>query len=146
MDWTVYFSSLCRLVASKSKDPSTKVGCIIVDPETHTIKATGYNGFIRGANDEREDWFQRPKKYLVTIHAEQNAICSAAMNGQSLRGCTAYITHHPCSTCTLLLIQAGIKTIVVLEKPSQELKERWKESFEVTREILEESDCDFVIL
>ena len=46
------------------------------------------------------------------VHAEQNAICQAAKLGISLEGATLYCTHQPCTICTRLIINSGIKRVV----------------------------------
>jgi dCMP deaminase len=109
--WPDYFLKLAGTVAERSKDPSTKVGCIVVGPDKE-IRSTGYNGLPRRVRD-LEERMQRPAKYLWTSHAEENAVAQAAYVGVSLKGCTAYVTHHPCSRCARSLIQAGIARIVV---------------------------------
>jgi dCMP deaminase len=45
MTWDEYFCRMLKLVAFKSKDPSTKVGAIIVGPDKE-IRSTGYNGLL----------------------------------------------------------------------------------------------------
>lgn len=109
--WRKYFMGFARHAATKSKDPTTKVGCVVVGPDGE-IRSTGYNGIPRGVED-RPERMERPAKYLWTSHAEENAVAHAARVGVSLKGCTAYVTHHPCSRCARMLIQAGITTLVV---------------------------------
>lgn len=138
MNWDDYFGKMANLVASKSKDRSTKVGCVIVGPGNE-VRSTGFNGFARGANDEREDWHQRPKKYKVVCHAEKNAICQAAKTGTPLNKCTAYISRHPCSQCLVGLIQAGIKEVKYIGNEEMENNEVWKEDFLIAEEIASET-------
>jgi len=141
-----YYRNLCITVASKSKDRSTKVGCVIIGPKGE-VRSTGYNGFVRGANDEREDWHQRPKKYQVTVHSEANAVSQAARVGTSLAGCTAYISLPPCSNCAALLVQAGITKIKVIEVPEEWNRlDAWKKEFSVAEEILKEAKVPLEIL
>ena len=109
--WTDYFMEMAELVSSKSKDPSTKVGCVVVTSDK-VVAATGYNGLPRGVED-RPERMERPAKYLWTSHAEENAVAQAARIGASLRGGTAFVTHHPCSRCARSLIQAGIVSVLV---------------------------------
>ena len=143
MKWDKYFADMCKLVASKSKDRSTKVGCIIVGLDNE-IRATGYNGFIRGANDNREDWHQRPLKYSVTAHAEANAVCASARIGVPLKGCTAYVSLPPCANCAVLLAQAGIKEVKVLRYPDNwNTLDTWKEQFKIAEEIFKEGKIHF---
>jgi dCMP deaminase len=109
--WKDYFMSMAELVASKSKDPSTKVGCVVVT-EDKVVAATGYNGLPRGVMDKSER-MERPAKYLWTSHAEENAVAQAARVGAKLKGGTAFVTHHPCSRCARSLIQAGVTSVVI---------------------------------
>jgi len=136
MDWDTYLTEMCRLVAKKSKDESTKVGCVIVGPN-HEIRSTGYNGFVRGADDEKKEWRARPKKYKVTAHAELNAVANAARIGTPLNGCTAYVSLPPCSGCAIALAQSGIKEVRVLDYPEDwSSLTIWREEFEIAEEIL----------
>ena len=45
------------------------------------------------------------------IHAEQNAIIQAAYHGVSVKGATLYCTNQPCSICSKMIINAGIRKI-----------------------------------
>jgi dCMP deaminase len=130
-DWDTYFIEMAILASTKSKDDSTKVGCVIVS-EDHSVLATGYNGFPRGVQeteevylDEKnpelssvrlisERWHKRPQKYEWVEHAERNAIYNAAREGMALKGSTAYLNWEPapCAECARALIQAGIVQIV----------------------------------
>ena len=110
--WDEYFQMLAETIALRSKDPHTRVGCVIVHPETKIIKATGYNGMIPGIVETNELW-SRPLKYDYVCHAEQNAVSFAARYGISLNDCTAYITHFPCLSCFKILVQAGITHIII---------------------------------
>jgi dCMP deaminase len=109
--WNDYFMDMATLVAQRSKDPSTKVGCVVVS-EDRIVVSTGYNGLPRGVNDKSER-MERPAKYLWTSHAEENAVAQAARVGAKLKGGTAFVTHHPCSRCARSLIQAGVTTVVI---------------------------------
>lgn len=131
--WDQWFFELADTTARKSKDRSTRVGCVIVGPK-HEVRALGYNGFVRGADDSNEDWHSRPKKYYVTVHSELNAVCNAARTGMSLEGCTAYVTFPPCSQCVLALVQAGIQTIKYYEADMQS-DSKWAQEYVVSAEI-----------
>jgi dCMP deaminase len=110
MSWDRRFLALAAHISAWSKDPSTKVGCVVVGPDREIV-TTGYNGFPRGVTDDPARMV-RPAKYLWTSHAEENAVAHAARIGVSLKGCTAYVTHCPCSRCARGLIQAGIQRVV----------------------------------
>lgn len=143
MDWDEYFIKIMRVVKSKSKDRSTKVGAVIVNKE-NIIISTGYNGFPIGANDNIEERHERPTKYLITEHAERNAIYSAAKEGRSLKNSIIYIDYYPCTDCARAIIQSGIKEIVLDGKDWEEKvkywDERWKENMNFSKEILKECD------
>tara|TARA_R110000787_G_scaffold186397_1_gene297914 strand:- start:2897 stop:3064 length:168 start_codon:yes stop_codon:yes gene_type:complete len=42
--WDQRFMELAAFIAQWSKDPSTKVGAVIVDPRNKRIVSTGFNG------------------------------------------------------------------------------------------------------
>lgn len=107
--WTKYFQAMAEHAASRSKDPSTQVGAVVVDRD-RAIVSTGYNGFPQGIK-ETEDRWQRPIKYDLVIHAECNAVARAAKRGVSLDGCTMYVTHFPCLNCAKTIIAAGIREL-----------------------------------
>ena len=110
-DWDKRFLELAFLIADWSKDPSTKVGCIIVG-EDREIRSTGFNGFPRGIEDSDERYTNRDLKYPLICHAEENAIMHAARIGVSLKNCRAYVTWPPCTRCTRSLIQAGVEEVI----------------------------------
>jgi dCMP deaminase len=112
--WTEYYIGLLPAIASKSKDPSTKVGCVIVGPNNNVI-STGFNGFPKRVQDNPVEFahrYERPAKYTFTVHAEVNAVANAAAHGIATQGATAYISWPPCAECAKVLIQAGIARIV----------------------------------
>ena len=112
---------LAKLVASWSKDDSTKVGAVIVD-EQRRIVSTGYNGPPQGVKDEYAD---RTQKLRRTLHAETNALAFAQRN---VRGCTIYITHPPCAQCAAQIIQHGIRK-VVFDLPTYNFLTRWGDDY-----------------
>jgi dCMP deaminase len=132
MNWDEYFFSMLEMIASKSKDPTTKVGCIVVGPNNE-IRTTGFNSFPRGLNDDVPERLERPEKYKWIEHAERNAIYNAARMGTGLDGCIIYITALPCVDCCRAIIQSGIKEIVIDTRGKTMSTmitewERWKES------------------
>ena len=133
--WDIRFLEMAKLVASWSKDPSTKVGTIAV--RNRTVIAQGYNGFPRGIDDnDRLD--NRTVKYMYIVHSEMNAIYNAAENGVSLKGSTIYTVGLPvCHDCAKGLIQVGIKRVVT---PEIETPERWLKSLSLTEEMFKEAD------
>lgn len=133
-DWDERFLGLALHIAQWSKDPSTKCGCVIVRPDK-TIASFGYNGFPRNVRDTEERYADRSIKYAMVVHAEANAIINA---GEPLNGYTVYTTFHPCSSCAGMLIQSAIGSIVC-PTPTSDQIERWGESFEYARSMLDEA-------
>ena len=125
---------MARMVSGWSKDPSTKVGAVIIRPDD-TIASVGYNGFPRGIADGDDRLNDRETKYALTIHAEVNAILNAH---ERLDGCTMIVTHPPCVSCACVAIQAGIKTIKY-KKPDLDLLSRWGASIDRALGILAEA-------
>lgn len=125
-NWDEYFMQLAALVATRSKDRSVQVGCVIAGPDNE-IRSTGYNGFPRGIDDTIEARYERPEKYLWTEHAERNAIYNAARMGTALKGCRAYLPWFPCMDCARALVQAGVVELVSYEPDLQD--KRWGEHF-----------------
>ena len=134
--WDLRFIGLAQHISTWSKDPSTKVGCVVVG-EDREIRSTGFNGFPRGINDDEERLTDREKKYPLICHAEENAIMHAARIGVSLKDSTAYVAWPPCSRCARSLIQAGIREIVYPE--TGKIPERWIEDFTISDSMLNEA-------
>lgn len=105
--WHKRFFDLAQLIASWSKDPSTKVGAVIVD-ELRRVVGHGYNGFPRGVDDGEEIYANRALKLEMVVHAEVNAILNAS---KDVRGAYLYCTFFPCPQCAAKIIQAGIAKV-----------------------------------
>ena len=135
-NWDKRFLKLAKHISEWSKDPSTKVGCVVVGPDRE-LRSTGFNGLPRGIGDNEERLNNREIKYPLICHAEENAIMHAARIGISLKGCTAYVTWPPCTRCARSLIQAGVSTIVYPE--SIEIPERWMDDFNLSLNMLKEA-------
>lgn len=135
-NWDARFLNLALHIASWSKDPSTKVGCVVVGPDRE-IRSTGFNGFPRGIEDTLDRLHDREKKYPLVCHAEENAIMHAARIGVALKDCTAYVTWPPCTRCARSLIQAGVRRIIY--PAGLEIPERWREDFNISSDMLREA-------
>jgi dCMP deaminase len=135
-EWDRYFMGLAQHVCSKSKDPSTKVGAVVVRPDL-TVAAMGYNGFPRGVLDLPERYTDRPTKYSMVVHAEANAIVSAKSD---LTNCKIYCTMFPCQECAKLIIQAGITEVI--GPPAMDCQ-RWEESMKVSTTMFREAGVRF---
>lgn len=125
--------------ARRSKDPSTRVGAAIFRPDG-TLASKGYNGFPRGVGDDPARLADRPTRYLMTVHAEANAIVTAR---EPLHGHTIFSTFFPCAACAGLIIQSGISCVVAPE-PAKELRERWAASIEAAETMFREAGVQTV--
>lgn len=114
----IFWLRMAAEYATESKDPSTKVGCVIVRPD-RTPCSWGTNGFPSGVADTPERLNDRPTKYELTVHAELNAIIFAP---ERVVGYTLYSTFAPCIRCAVAVIQAKIARVVFPQSDS----DRWK--------------------
>lgn len=110
-EWDEYFMKIAETVALKSKDPSSKMGCVIVDKDKRVV-SLGYNGMVQGANEELMTLSERPMKYYFAIHSEMNAVIFAK---RDLTGCTVYNRVATCENCLKYCLQAGISRFVYKE-------------------------------
>lgn len=114
---------IAKLTSERSTCIRRKVGAVIVQ-DKHIV-ATGYNGAPRGIVHcaDRGGCFRQEMgipsgerhELCRALHAEQNAIIQAAVFGHSIEGATIYITHSPCVICAKMIINAGIRKILVAE-------------------------------
>lgn len=131
--WDGRFLSLAQNVSTWSKDPSTKVGAVIVDNKRRVV-SVGYNGFAANVNDNEERYNDRSVKYEMIIHGEINAILFA---NRDLSDCTLYTyPFMPCSRCAAIVIQSGIKRVVAPYSDDS----RWKTSFELSQKMFQEAN------
>ena len=137
--WIKRYMQLAEMVSTWSKDPSTKVGAVIVG-DNGQIVSQGYNGFPRKVEDLEERYNDRSTKYKFVVHAEMNAILNALYNGASVKGCSLYVHALPvCNECAKAIIQSGIKEVYM----DTAINERWEDSWKVTRQMFEESGIEY---
>ena len=129
--WDEYFMEMAEVVRKRSTCLRRGVGAVIV--LDNRIMATGYNGVpvgiehcdVRGCLREELNVPSGERHELCRgLHAEQNAIIQAAYLGQSIAGGTLYCTTQPCVICAKMLINAGIKRIVIREAYPDELSDQ----------------------
>ena len=115
---------ICDTVAKRATCGRGRSGCVIA--KDNRILVTGYVGSPAGL-PHCDDVGHQLKQMIHedgsvtqhcvrTVHAEQNAICQAAKNGISIEGATLYCRMTPCRTCTMLIINCGIKRVVCQRK------------------------------
>lgn len=109
--WDYRWLSIAKEVAGWSKDPSTKVGAVVVNREGFMV-ATGYNGFPAGHTDDPELYTNREYKYANIIHAEANAL--RQLRVIPLEGFTLYTSFPCCPDCVLLASRHGVSRLVCL--------------------------------
>jgi dCMP deaminase len=140
-DWDSRFMEMAALVASFSKDPSTKCGAVIVRPDK-TIASMGFNGFPRGCDDDPEIYADRELKYSRVVHAEVNAVLHCR-DPFPLDGYTMYTypgnMSPTCDRCATVVIQSGIRHIVHQFVDGSTFAERWKVPCENALRMYEEA-------
>ena len=118
-DWDTYFMQIAHLVSQRSTCLRRKVGAVIV--KDRRILSTGYNGAPQGLPHCKDTGCLREKLKVPSgqrhelcrgLHAEQNAIIQAALHGVNIKDSIIYITESPCSICSKMIINAGIKEVV----------------------------------
>ncbi len=120
--WDDYFMEIAEVVKSRSTCLRRKVGAVII--KDNRILSTGYNGAPKGIQHcgaagclrERLNVPSGQRHELCRgLHAEQNAVIQAAVFGVAVEGGTLYTTLSPCILCTKMIINAGIRRIVLRE-------------------------------
>ena len=127
-NWDKRFLDLAEHISTWSKDTSSKVGAVIV--LNKRVISTGYNGFPQGYDDDDPKNHERPLKYDLVNHAEENAIINAARMGHATEGATMYLNWFPCASCAGDVVNAGISRLVCATDFDFE-HERWGNDFKI---------------
>ena len=118
--WDEYFMEMAHLVTKRSTCLRRQVGAVLIKEKK--ILATGYNGAPSGLEHCLDIGCLREKLGIPSgerhelcraLHAEQNAIIQAAEHGTPLRDSILYLTNQPCIICAKMIINAGIKEVVI---------------------------------
>lgn len=136
--WSERFMALAEHVATWSKDPSTQVGCVIVDKQNRVV-SLGFNGFPRGVKDDALRYKDRETKLLFVAHAERNALDNAPL---SVEGCTLYSPLMPCNECAKSIIQKGIKKVISYAPPEDKTHFHW----DVTKKMFQEAGVQLYLI
>jgi dCMP deaminase len=111
---------IAELVSKRSTCLRRNVGAVLVKEKR--ILATGYNGAPSGIMHCNERGCIREKLKIPSgerhelcngLHGEQNAFLQAALHGTSLKDSVLYSTTQPCIICAKMIINAGIKEVVI---------------------------------
>lgn len=141
ISWDEYFMNIAEDVSLRSTC-RRKVGAVItVD---NKIKTTGYNGSPKGLKhcSEMGGCMRQlnnipsgtQQEFCRAVHAEQNVIIQASVDGVKIQGGTLYVNTYPCSICARMIINAEIKRIVYASDYSDNL----------AKELLDESGIEIV--
>lgn len=118
--WDEYFLEISKLVSKRSTCLRRKVGALIVRDKR--LLATGYNGAPRGLAHCSQTGCLRERLKIPSgerhelcrgLHAEQNALLQASLHGISLKDSLLYCTTQPCLICAKMLINAGVKEVII---------------------------------
>ena len=136
--WDARFMRLAKEISTWSKDPSSKIGAVIVNDDRR-ILSTGYNGFPRGIEDTEERLNNKEEKYPRIVHGELNALLGALYNGVSVKDATLYVYGLPvCADCTKSVIQSGISRVVI--NMSALDNEKWRKQWnEISKPMFQEA-------
>ena len=122
LSWDEYFMLQALAAGLRSKDPNTKVGCVVVDEDNRQI-SMGYNGFVAGIDESQLPWGNNTtvplehQKYGYVIHAESNALLHAT---RELKNARIYVGLFPCNECAKLIASKKIKEVVYLSDKHRE--------------------------
>lgn len=120
--WQKYFIEMAYLVSARSTCLRRKVGAVVV--RNNQVLSTGYNGAPKGVPHCSVTGCIREQLNVPSgerhelcrgVHAEQNAIIQAAVNGTSIQHGELYCTTQPCVICAKMIINSEIKRIFVAE-------------------------------
>jgi len=145
--WDEYFMAIAEQVARRSTCLRRHVGAVLV--VDRRILATGYNGAPSGVPHCAESGCLREQMAVPSgqrhelcrgLHAEQNAIIQAAKHGVRIAGAMLYTTHHPCSMCAKVTINAGIERILCREDYPDDLGKSLLKMGGVRLEVFKEAD------
>ncbi len=130
--WDEYFLELACLVSKRATCLRRSVGAVLVKEKN--ILATGYNGAPSGIKHCFDIGCLREKLKILSgqrhelchgLHAEQNVILQAALHGVSTKDSQLYVTNQPCLICAKMLINAGVKEIIISDGYPDELAEKF---------------------
>lgn len=142
-EWDRHFLELARMHAQRSKDPSTKVGAVLVN-DNKIVVGMGYNGFPRGVDDDPARYADRPTKLKFVVHAEVNAVINA---GKEAKGATLYVwpsfaLPNMCNECCKVVIQAGVKEVISYTNTGRE-SSTWKDSIAIAKIMCDEAGVKY---
>lgn len=141
-----YFMNVALHLKSLSSCSRRQVGCVIVLDSSIMIYGVNKNAYgnckIQGCLKDKHNI--KPGSGHDTcraVHAEQTAICNAAMEGISIKDSTLYVTNKPCSICAKLIVASKVSKVVYLyDYPDEITDDIFKQS---NIEIIKLKESDF---
>ena len=124
-----FYMRLALVVESGAKCLGSRVGAVIV--RDNRVLCSGYNGTPAGYPNctetergcrrcairrEQPDVAGKLYDICLCVHAEQNAMLTAARFGTSLDGAFLYTTVQPCFNCLKELMQVRLRGVVFLRE------------------------------
>lgn len=107
-----YFLRIVEVIGSRGTCDRGRSGCIIVKDKN--IISTGYVGAPSGFEHCDDKGHMIVDNHCIrSTHAEQNALINAAKNGVKTNGADLYCTMYPCFSCCKMIINAGIKRVII---------------------------------
>lgn len=144
-DKAIKYMRVARFAAAEfSKDESTKVGAILLAPDSLQVLSLGYNGMPRGIDETPPERWERPLKYSMVEHAERNCLYNACRHGTPIEGAICVVTLFCCVDCTRALIQSGVKTLVA-PRPDFSCP-RWGKDFIIAKAMLDEVGMEVILM
>lgn len=144
--WDMRYLDLAKRVGSWSKDPSTKVGAVLVRPD-NSIASTGFNGFGPGEDDSPELYADREYKNKNVIHAEINAFKFLGKDKTAL-GYTIYTSFPCCPDCAEKIIEKGVRRVVCCSLPlvgrDPEWVDKWIARVKESLSVFEKANVEVV--
>jgi len=136
-NWDAKYLNLAQFVSTWSKDPRKKVGAVVT--KDGRIKGLGFNGFPANIKDTPERLGDRSFKNKLMVHAEVNAMLTSNVEGD-----TIYVWPVlPCTQCLGLIIQSGIRRIVVPELNTANVSS-WDPA--LVLQLIDEADLDITFI
>lgn len=137
-DWDEIFMRSVYNIARKSKDPKTKIGAVLVRDNIPIVQC--FNGFPRKIKDLPERYNNRELKRRMVAHAEENTVLVSGRLGKCTDNTICYTQGIPCSHCAIVLINGGIREIVVHKQwPNLSHSPEWSSSIDLSTSMLEEA-------
>lgn len=124
--WIERFLDLSRVISSWSKDPSKKVGAVIVDANKKVV-SVGYNGLPSWCNDDSLNTISKESKSRMMLHAEYNALSYIGKNHNYTEPFTIFVTDAPCIVCSTYITccNYNINALYYTHKGSDTFQERY---------------------